>query len=76
MPATTVRSSSTWWREIVALCAAFGLATVAFNTAPILIGALITVIGFTEESAGLLMTLELLAMSVVAFSLSASRHPC
>ena len=68
---STFAATGQRWREILALCGAFSLATVAFNTAPLLIGALIAVLGLAEESAGLLMTLELLAMSVVAFALSA-----
>jgi len=58
------------WRELLALGSAYSLATAVFNIAPLLIGMLISVVGLMEAQAGLLMTLELVAMSVVAFVLA------
>ena len=58
------------WRELLALGSAYSLATAVFNIAPLLIGVLISLVGLMEEQAGLLMTLELVAMSMVAFILA------
>ena len=57
-------------REALALGGAYSLATAVFNIAPLLIGMLISVLGLMEEQAGLLMTLELVSMSMVAFLLA------
>ncbi|MCZ6829685.1 MAG: MFS transporter [Gammaproteobacteria bacterium] len=53
-------------RQLGAVAAAYSLATTPFNIAPLLVGAVITVLGASEQQSGQLMTLELLSMSVVA----------
>ena len=53
-------------RQLTAVAAAYSLATTPFNIAPLLVSAVITVLGSNEERSGQLMTLELLSMSVIA----------
>jgi len=53
-------------RQLTAVAAAYSLATTPFNIAPLLVGALITIMGASEQHSGQLMTLELLSMSVIA----------
>ena len=53
-------------RQLGAVAAAYSLATTPFNIAPLLVSAVITVMGANEQQSGQLMTLELLSMSLVA----------
>ncbi len=53
-------------RQLTGVAAAYSLATTPFNLAPLLVSAVITLLGASEQQAGKLMTLELLSMSVVA----------
>lgn len=51
-------------QNIVALVIAYALAVVAFNIAPLFIGSLMDSLGLSETQAGLIATLEMMAMAV------------
>jgi len=57
-------------RQLFAVASAYSLATAPFNVSPLLVSAVITVLGANEQQAGQLMTLELLSMSVAAMVLA------
>lgn len=53
-------------RQLTAVAAAYALATTPFNIAPLLVGAVITLLGVNEQQSGQLVTVELFVMSVMA----------